>query len=126
MCRTLLIEDNPTFRESLRILLSSQFPSMAIEEAEDGKQGIEKIDDFKPHLVFVDIKLPGASGLEISRRLKADHPGTAVIILTNYDLPEYQEIARRCKVNHCFSKSLTPTNEVLQSVEGVLSNLQFD
>ena len=124
MCKTLIIEDNPTFRQSLKNLLSSQFPSMAIEEAENGKQGFEKIGEFNPHLVFLDIKLPGASGLEISRRLKADHPDTAVIILTNYDLPEYQEIARRCDVNHFFSKSLTPTKEILQSVEDIIFDLQ--
>lgn len=123
MCRTLIIEDNPTFRQSLRNLLTSRFPSMAIEEAENGINGFEKIDTFNPHLIFVDIKLPGESGLETSRRIKTDYPDTVVIVLTNYDLPEYRQIAEQFGVNYFFSKSLTPTDEILQSVETIASNL---
>jgi DNA-binding NarL/FixJ family response regulator len=67
---------------------------MAVEEALDGKAALEKVISFLPHLVFMDIRLPGQNGLELTRKIKTSHPNIAIIILTDYDLPEYREAAR--------------------------------
>ena len=86
MFQILIVEDNAPFRQSLREMLCEQFPAMGIEEAGDGEDALDKIENLSPHLVFMDLKLPGQSGLEVTREIKARHPEIRVIILTSYDL----------------------------------------
>lgn len=94
MLKTLIVEDSAVFRKAFKEALCKQFPFMAVEEALDGTAALEKVISFLPDLVFMDIRLPGESGLELTKRIKESHPHIAIIILTDYDLPEYREAAR--------------------------------
>ena len=100
MFRTMLVEDNPSFRQLVKLDLQSQFSSMTITEAADGVEAFQEIGSHPPNLIFMDIRLPGENGLELTRRIKADHPDIIIIVLTSYDLPEYREAATRCKANY--------------------------
>lgn len=91
--RTLIVEDNATFRKTFRDILCNIFPFMVVEEAMDGSEALEKIESFLPQLIFMDIRLPGETGLQLTRKIKAGHPDVVVIILTDYNLPEYREAA---------------------------------
>ncbi len=93
MLRVLLVEDNHTFREAFKNVLNDHFPSMVIEEAANGDEALQKIGATPPHLIFMDIRLPGLNGLELTQRLKKDLPNINIAILTGYDLPEYREAA---------------------------------
>ncbi len=93
MHRTLIVDDIAVFRETFKKALCERFPSMIVEEAIDGKQALDKIQNAKPNLVFMDIRLPGKSGIELTEIIKTNHPGITVVILTDYDLPEYREAA---------------------------------
>lgn len=57
-----------------------------------------------PELIFMDIRLPDGSGLELTRQVKEPYPGVKIVILTSYDEPEYRDAAYRCKANHYVSK----------------------
>ena len=92
--KVMLVEDDDGFRHSLAGLLMSRFPCIVLGEAADGAEAMEKVESFLPQLIFMDIKLPGQSGLEVTRRIKALHPDVDVIMLTSYDFPEYREAAR--------------------------------
>jgi DNA-binding NarL/FixJ family response regulator len=116
----LIVEDNPTFRRSLKELLLDEFPSVEIAEAADGKEAFQKIETFHPRLIFMDIRLPGENGLRLTQKIKALHPETIVIILTSYDLPEYREAAKRAKANHFITKG-SATHELLEIVRDVIS-----
>jgi DNA-binding NarL/FixJ family response regulator len=117
----LIVEDNLTFRQALTEILKSQFPCMAIEEANDGPEALQKIDAFLPTLVFMDIKLPGENGLEITRRIKARHPEMIVMILTSYDLPEYRDVAFRYGANHFIVKGSSTFEEISSLIESVIA-----
>lgn len=91
MLKTLIVEDSTIFRKAFKEALNRTFPSLAIEEAIDGNEALEKVERLGPHLVFMDIRLPGESGLELTRKIKASHPEIVVMILTHYDLLEYRE-----------------------------------
>ena len=91
--KTLIVEDNDTFREAFREVLCKLFSSAIVEEAVDGSQALSKVASFGPDLIFMDVRLPGETGLEITRKIKASHPHIAIIVLTDYDLPEYREAA---------------------------------
>ena len=104
MCKALIVEDNVIFRRMLKEILYSRFPTMEIAEEPDGTELFPKMDAFLPHIVFMDIRLPGENGLELARRIKMNYPDTTVVMLTSYDLPEYREAARKCKVDHFVAK----------------------
>jgi len=94
MCKTLLVEDSATFRQILKESLWSRFPTMEIEETPDGRDLFNKIDSFHPKIVFMDIRLPGENGLELTKKIKKNYPDITVVIVTSYDLPEYRKAAR--------------------------------
>lgn len=120
MLKTLIVEDNATFRQSLKELLRTRFPSMPVEEAADGEEALQRIDAIVPDIIFMDIKLPGENGLQITKKIKAKYPEIRVIILTYYDLPEHREAAFQCGANHFLSKG-TSTQEIVDLIQSILS-----
>ena len=91
--RTLIVEDNPTFRKTFKEVLCKKFPSMMVEEAMDGVEATEKVETFLPDLVFMDVRLPGETGLELTKKIKVSHPEIHIIILADHNLPEYRKAA---------------------------------
>jgi DNA-binding NarL/FixJ family response regulator len=121
MYRTLIVEDSNFYRQLLKETLQSRFPKMEIQEAGDGEEAVRKITGTLPHLIFIDIKLPGESGLELTRRIKAQYPDTTVIILTSYDLPEYREAANQYQANYFLSKGTTTKESIVNLVESIIA-----
>jgi len=126
MFKTLLVEDNVIFRESLRDSLQLKFPSIEIAEAGNGAEALEKISSLSSNLIFMDIRLPGQSGLELTEKIKKLHPDIVIIILTNYDIPEYREAAVRFKADYFFSKDSMTIEEVVTLVKPMLSKKGFN
>ena len=124
MCKILIVEDSDTFRETLRGILYSRFPFLAFDEARDGKEALKKVNSFHPDLIFMDIELPGESGLELTKKIKESYSKIIIIILTNYDLPEYREAARRSGADHFIVKGSSTTQEILAFVESIVSKLR--
>jgi DNA-binding NarL/FixJ family response regulator len=123
MFQILIVEDNAPFRQSLREMLCEQFPTMRVEEAQDGEDALDKLETISAHLVFMDIKLPGQSGLEVTRTIKARYPEVKVIILTSYDLPEYREAASQYGADYFLSKGSSSREEILALVDTVSDEL---
>jgi DNA-binding NarL/FixJ family response regulator len=118
----LVVEDNLTFRRALTDILKSQFPCMAIEEANDGTEALQKIDTLLPSIVFMDIKLPGENGLDVTQKIKAQHPEMIIMILTSYDLPEYRDAAFRYGANHFIVKGSSTFEEISSLIQSVISS----
>ena len=125
MLKTMLVEDNTIFRESLKDSLRHQFPAMEITETGNGEEALKRIHSLSPNLIFMDIRLPGQNGLELTEKIKKLYPEIVVIILTNYDLPEYREAAARFKADHFFSKDSMTHQEVSVIVKSILSEKGF-
>ena len=116
MKRVLIVEDNAFFLQFFRETLHSRFPSLEISEAADGEEAMQKIKAFQPKAIFMDVRLPGESGLELTKKIKAQYPDIIVVIVTNYDLPEYRKAAYESRADHFVSKDsfLKIINSVLQ------------
>lgn len=121
MGNILIVEDNATFRYSLREVLSTRFPFLGIREAADSKDALQKVEDLPPDLIFMDIRLPGINGLELTKTIKKNYNDIVVIVLTSYDLPEYRDAAYSCGANCFFTKGSTPSDEIMAFVESVLT-----
>ena len=103
--RILIVDDNNPFRQILKAALQLSFPSIAIDEAADGGETLQKVDTFLPDLIFMDIQLPGENGLKLTEKIKATHPNIIILILTSYDLPEYREAAFQYEADRFLVKS---------------------
>ncbi len=119
--RALIVEDSVIFRKLLKETLHSRFPSMEILEAAEGAEALQKIVSQPPDLIFMDIKLPGESGLELTTKIKAKYPDVIIIILTSYDSPEYREAATQAKANYFLSKGSSSKENILSLVETALA-----
>ena len=107
--RILIVDDNGPFRQALKQSLQMSFPTVAIDEVADGGEVLRKVDAFLPNLIFMDIKLPGVNGLELTKKIKAAHPSIMIFILTSYDIPEYREAAFQYGADRFLAKaSLNP------------------
>ena len=83
--RLLVVDDHEVVRHGLRLSLELE-PDMAlIGEARTGEEALAIVADGKPDVVLLDVRLEGADGPEVCRRILEVAPRTAVVMLTNYD-----------------------------------------
>ncbi len=115
--KTLIIEDNDGFRQALRSLLISRYPSMSFKEARDGREALNEVSAFDPDLIFMDIKLPGENGLELIGKIRASNSEAKIIVLTSHDLPEYREAARAGGANHFITKASSKASEIFALID---------
>ena len=119
--RILIVEDNAFFLQFLKETLHARFPSTDILEAANGEEVLQKIKTLPPDAIFMDLRLPGANGLELTRKIKAQYPNIIIVILTNYDLPEYREAAYQSGADHFLSK-----DSFLKMINSILPNRNME
>ncbi len=85
--KILYIEDNKGLRESIVSLLTKFFPNL--DYAENGEMGYERYREYAPDLVLSDIKMPGMSGFDLAKAIKADNSDVRIIFLSAFDEKEY-------------------------------------
>lgn len=105
MPKILLVEDNDIFRQIFLDSLTQCFPDYSYEEARDGNEARLKVSEFYPDIIFMDINLPNKNGLELTAEIKKEYPGICIIIVTNYDFPEYRAKAEEIGADYFLSKS---------------------
>lgn len=121
MKRILIVEDNAFFLQFLKETLHARFASTDILEAASGEEALQKIKTLPPEAIFMDLRLPGANGLELTRKIKAQYPNIIIVILTNYDLPEYREAAYQSGADHFLSK-----DSFLKMINSILPNRNME
>ncbi len=80
----LLVEDHPIVREGIRRLLSVDKDIVVVGEADSAEEALRQAQFFSPQVVLMDIRLPGASGIEATLQLKTHYPDLRVVILSAY------------------------------------------
>ena len=82
--RTLIVDDEPAARETIRLLLSGDADIEIVGEAGDGRSALEAIREERPQLVFIDVQMPELDGITVLRQLD---PGElpVVVFVTAYD-----------------------------------------
>ena len=116
--RILIVDNDDSFRQILKATLRASLPTIAIDEATGGIEALQKIDALLPDLIFMDIRLPGENGLTLTRKIKATHPNTIIVILTSYDKPEYREVAIRNGADRFLVKTSLNPKELEELVKG--------
>ena len=79
----LIADDEPLLREVLQGLLAAQWPALqVVVTARNGLEAIERFDALRPAVCFLDIHMPGASGIEVARHVGAR---AHVVFITAFD-----------------------------------------
>jgi DNA-binding NarL/FixJ family response regulator len=120
MFSVLVVENNEFFRKSFAGMLKQHMPSLVIEDTGDGYDAIERIDAKVPDIIFLDIRLPGKSGLELTKEIKTRYPETKIGIFSNHDLPEYRTSVSKCGADYFLDKSSLCCTEIFALIEGLL------
>jgi len=87
--RVLLVDDQELVRYGFRLMLDSTPGMIVVGEAGDGAQAIGAAERLHPDVVLMDVRMPGMSGIEATKRIVSAHPDTRVLVLTTYDVDEY-------------------------------------
>ena len=87
--RVLLADDHASVRDGLRALLDESPDVDVVDVAADGLEAVRKARELKPDVVVMDIGMPHLGGIEATRRVLRDSPGTRVLILSQYEDPDH-------------------------------------
>lgn len=122
MLKTLLVEDNLNYRDVLKSALLNEFIDLDTREAANEDEALDIVDTYNPDLIFMDIDLDsGTNGLDLTRKIKVEHPGIVVVILSQHDISEYRSIAQKSGADFYFSKS-TSLESIFDYVSTVIDN----
>lgn len=116
--RALLADDHHIVREGIRQLLESARDIEVVAEAGDGQEAQLLIQQLKPDVAVLDIQMPKASGIEVTRWVRAHLPEVGVLILTAYDDDPYVMAVLQAGANGYVLKTAT-TEDLIQAVRDV-------
>jgi len=116
--RVLLADDHHIVRAGIRQLLESAKDIQVIAEAGDGEEAQALIQQHKPDIAVLDIQMPKASGIEVTRWVRAHLPEVGVLILTAYDDEPYVMAVLQAGANGYVLKTAN-TEELIQAVRDV-------
>ena len=85
MIRVLIVDDEPLVRERLRTLLATQADVQVVGERGDGPSALEAFGELAPHVVFLDIQMPGLSGLEVAEAWRREGSLPVIVFVTAFD-----------------------------------------
>lgn len=81
---TLLIDDHELLRDGLRGLIDDQPDITVVGELSDGTGALDLVRQLKPNVLVLDLQMPGMDGLEVTRQIVPEVPGTKVLILSTF------------------------------------------
>jgi two-component system, NarL family, response regulator DevR len=111
LVRVLIVDDHPIVRQGVRSVLANHSDIDVVGEADGAASLFANLTVLKPDVVLLDIRMPGQSGIEITQRLKREHPEIKVILLSTYDDEEFLFGALRAGAEGYLLKSVS--NDVL-------------
>jgi two-component system invasion response regulator UvrY len=115
--KILLVDDHAIVRSGLRRLFAA-LPGIQISEAATGREALAMVRADRPALIVLDLNLPGLGGLELLRRLLAEHSEARVVVLSMHAEALYATRALRAGAAGYLSKNASP-EELLEAVRRV-------
>jgi len=116
--RVILADDHAVVRAGIRQFLEQADDIAVIAEADDGAAAKALIEEHQPSVAVLDIQMPEASGIEVTRWVRAHHREVGVLILTAYDDDPYVMAVLQAGANGYVLKTASP-HEIIRAVRDV-------
>ncbi|HEV8376034.1 MAG TPA: response regulator transcription factor [Candidatus Polarisedimenticolia bacterium] len=122
--RVLITDDHPLVRRGLRAMLAEHPEWELCGEASNGQEAVQKAVELRPHVVIMDISMPGLSGLQATRQIREVLPDTEVLILTLHESREMIQAAKAAGARGFLVKS-DPDHQLIKALETVCRHEPF-
>jgi len=122
--RIFIVEDHTLLRAGLRALLSQDPDLEIVGEADNGRDAIRAIGSLAPHLVLMDLSMPGMNGIEAMMDIKRRNPETRVLVLTIHKTDEYIHESLRAGADGYILKDATH-DELRVAIRSVLNGKTY-
>ncbi|WOX13091.1 response regulator transcription factor [Streptomyces sp. N50] len=118
--RVVVADDQTVVREGIVMLLGLLPGIEVVGAAADGDEAVRLVAELAPDVVLMDLRMPRCDGVEATRRIRAEHPGTQVVVLTTFADDASLFPALRAGARGYLTKD-AGGDEIVRAVESVLS-----
>ena len=118
--RIFLVEDHPIFRDGLAKLLNAEHDLMVCGEASDASNGLREIRKLKPDLAVIDLSLPGKSGLDLIKEIRAAKVAVKILVVSMFDEALFAQRVLRAGGDGYIMKQEDP-QEIVSAIRDVLA-----
>jgi DNA-binding NarL/FixJ family response regulator len=122
--RILLVDDHQVLREGLRSLLEKQPDMEVVGEASDGRMALQLVRGMKPDIVIMDVNMPGMDGIDATRLITRDYPGTKVLALSMFLRKAFVSEMFKCGASGYILKENTSA-EIVEAVRTILAGEKY-
>lgn len=122
--KTLLVDDQALFREAMHTLLALDSGVEVVAEASNGEQAMRLIDEHRPQVVLMDLRMPVMCGAEATRRIRATHPEIRILVLSTFDQEDDVFDALRAGASGYVLKN-TPSAQLVEAIKVVAAGQTY-
>lgn len=124
MIRVLIVDDQDVVCEGLRAILGTVPEIEVIGVAGDGAEAVKWVEKDPPHVVLMDLNMPGMNGIQATRKICEKFPAVRVLALTTYDADEWVFDAIRAGASGYLLKG-TPRADLINAIAGTAAGQTF-
>jgi len=117
----LIVDDQPLMLHALKTFIENEDGVSVVGTAEDGEAAVEAAKALEPDLVLMDIKMPRLNGIEATRKIVSEIPGTRVLALTTFSTLDYVVPALRAGAAGYLVKDARP-DEILAAIRNAMDD----
>jgi len=121
--KLMIVDDHEGMRRTIRQLIAT--PGDDVVECGSADEALQKISDFKPDCVTMDVSMPGSCAFKATRTIREAHPPVRVVMVTSHDLPDYRRAALDAGASGFVLKDNLTDLYLLVATKRLLSRLQL-
>jgi DNA-binding NarL/FixJ family response regulator len=118
--RVLLCDDQALVTDGIQLILETDSTLKVVGVARDGVQAVEMVQQVKPDIVLMDLKMPGMNGVHATQAIRRDHPHIPVLVLTTFDGDDWVMDAIRSGAAGYLLKD-TPRDRLITAVKDTVA-----
>lgn len=122
--RIIIVDDHPIFLKGLAEVIQEDQKNCVVDLAHDGHEALQLVKIMRPHLVILDLEMPGMNGLELARHLESHFPEIKKVMLTMHNNPTALDLAMETNVMGYVLKENAVT-EIRSCIESVCADKTY-